>query len=188
MPPWRYFGCNEDGTPKRLIKRDFDFIGHRKIFYSISVCVIVAGLVFGVVKGFNYGIDFTGGTMMQIDMGQTVSTEEVTETLRDFDLNPSIVLAGEKKDQIILKTIKALESDERAEIVSKLGEKYGITESSVLSSEQFGPTVGNELKANAVKSILIAAACMLIYIILRFKSWKYCFRPCRRASQSPLPA
>lgn len=169
----RYFGCNEDGTPKRLIKRDFDFIGHRKIFYSISVCVIVAGLVFGVVKGFNYGIDFTGGTMMQIDMGQTVNTEEVTETLRDFDLNPSIVLAGEKKDQIILKTIKALESDERAEIVSKLGEKYGITESSVLSSEQFGPTVGNELKANAVKSILIAAACMLIYIILRFKSWKY---------------
>ena len=94
----RYFGCNEDGTPKRLIKRDFDFIGHRKIFYSISVCVIVAGLVFGVVKGFNYGIDFTGGTMMQIDMGQTVSTEEVTETLRDFDLNPSIVLAGKKKE------------------------------------------------------------------------------------------
>ena len=52
-------------------------------------------------------------------------------------------------------------------------EKYGITEDDVLASEEFGPTVGRDLRANATKSILIAALCMLIYIRFRFKNWQY---------------
>ena len=168
----KYFGVNEDGTPKTIIKKTFAFIKNRKIFYAISCAVIVLGLVLGLVRGFNYGIDFTGGTMMQIDMGETVEVAEVEDLIKDFDLNPSLVLSGENRDQLIIKTTKALENDERLEIVSKLGERYGITEDDILASEQFGPTVGRELKGNAVKSVIIAAIGMLIYIIFRFKSWK----------------
>ena len=169
----KYFGVNEDGTPKQFLKKEFKFIKNRKIFYLISVAIIAVGLIMGLVRGFNYGIDFTGGTMMQLDMGQTVDTAEVEEAIKSFDLNPTIILSGDKKEQVIIKTIKDLESDERLEIVSVLGEKYGIDESSILASEQFGPTVGDELKSNAIKSVIIAAVCMLIYIIFRFKTWKY---------------
>ena len=60
----KYFGVNEDGTPKNLIKKSFGFIKNRKIFYVISICVIVVGLSVGLIRGYNYGIDFTGGTML----------------------------------------------------------------------------------------------------------------------------
>jgi len=170
----KYFGVNEDGTPKKLMKKEFDILKNRKIFYTISVGIMVIGLVFSLFRGFNYGIDFTGGTMMQIDMGKTVETEEVKKTLKDFDLDDlSIVLSGDNNDQIIIKTTSALDNDARHEVVHALEGKYGISHDSVLASEEFGPTVGKELKQNAIKSVLIAAIGMLIYIIFRFKSWKY---------------
>ncbi|MBR3786269.1 MAG: protein translocase subunit SecF [Firmicutes bacterium] len=169
-----FFGIKPDGTPKKLLKKEFKFIENRKIFYMISVAVIVVGLVFSVARGFNYGIDFTGGTMMQIHMGKTVETEEVKDVLKDYELEDlSIVLAGDNNDEIIIKTTTALNNDARHELIHTLGEKYGISDDSVLASEEFGPTVGNELKTNAVKSVLFAAVGMLIYIIFRFKSWKY---------------
>lgn len=169
----RFFGVNDDGTPKKILKKQFDFIGRRRVFYCISAAVIVIGLAAGLIRGFNYGIDFTGGTMIQVDMGRTVSTKDVAAAISEYDLDPSIVLAGEDRDQIIIKTIKALDQSERSQVIAALGDKFGVTDDNVLASEQFGPTVGHELKANAVKSIIIAAIGMLIYIILRFKSWKY---------------
>ncbi|MBR2560411.1 MAG: protein translocase subunit SecF [Firmicutes bacterium] len=168
----KFFGVNEDGSSRTVIKKAFEFIKNRRIFYIISVVVIVLGLVLGLARGFNYGIDFTGGTMMQIDMGQTVDTAEVEDLLKDYDLNPTLVLSGDNREQLIIKTTKALENAERLEIVSTLGEKYGISEDNILASEEFGPTVGRELKSNAFRSVVIAAIGMLIYIILRFKSWK----------------
>lgn len=171
---YKSFGCKEDGTPKGFIKKEFDFINKRKIFYTISVAFIVVGLLLSVVRGFNYGIDFTGGTMMQLDMGKTVDVEEVKDDLSSYNLEDvSIVLAGDAHDQIIIKTRSALDNDSRTQIVETLGSKYGISSENVLASEEFGPTVGKELKTNALKAILIAAICMLIYIIFRFKSWKY---------------
>ena len=170
----KFFGLNEDGTPKKILKKEFDFLKNRKVFYCISVGIMVIGLVFSLVRGFNYGIDFTGGTMMQIDMGKTVETEEVKEVLADYELKDlSIVLGGDASDQIIIKTTSAMDNDARAELVNTLSDAYGITEDDVLASEEFGPTVGRELKQNAVKSVLLAAIGMLIYVIFRFKSWQY---------------
>ena len=169
----KYYGVNEDGTPKTFIKKQFQFIKNRKIFYAISIAFIVLGLAVGLIRGFNYGIDFTGGTMIQLDMGKTVDTEEVKSTLSSFELKPSVVLAGDNRDQIIIRTVKSMENEERREVVAALGEKYGITEANILASEQVGPTVGDERKGNAIKSIIIAALCMLVYIIIRFKTWKY---------------
>ena len=170
----KYFGVNEDGSPKKILKKSFSFINHRKIFYCCSAAVIVVGLIVGAVRGFNYGIDFTGGTMIQVDMGKTVSVEDVQKSIADYDLKDlSIVLGGENQDQIIIKTTSTLGNDGRAELIATLEEDFDVTEDDVLASEEFGPTVGDELKTNAVKSVLIAAVGMLIYIIFRFKSWKY---------------
>lgn len=168
-----FFGCHEDGTPKKILKREFSFISHRKIFYTCSAIVIIAGLVTLGFKGFSYGIDFTGGTMIEMNMGQKVAISEVQKTIKDYDLNADIVYSGSNKHQIIIKTTKALNADARAEVQKTIEKQYNLTSSSVISSEEFGPTIGKELRNNALKSILIAALGMLIYIIIRFKSWKY---------------
>ncbi len=171
----KYFGVNEDGTPKQVLNKTFSFIKHRKIFYIVSVTIIVVGLLWSVIFGMNYGIDFTGGTTFQIELGKQVAIEDVEKTLEEYELDPQIIYAGEGNTQVIIKTIESLDNSQRNEIIATLEEAYGITDESILASEQFGPSVGDELKVNALKAIIIASIGMLIYIIFRFKSWKYGF-------------
>ncbi len=169
----KMFGIKDDGTPKFAKDFNIKFIENRKKFYAISLAVILVGVCFFAFRGFNYGIDFTGGTMMQIELGQEASIDEVKETIAEYDLNPTIVYASNNNSQIIIRTIKDLKSDERSQVIDTLQEKYGFEDSDVLASEEFGPTVGKDLRRNAIKSILIAALCMLIYIRFRFRNWKY---------------
>ncbi len=169
----RYFGMKEDGTPKFNPKFNIRFIRNRKVFYIISVSIIVIGLGFGIFKGFNYGIDFTGGTMIQLEMGEEVNIDDVKDCIKDYDLDPTIVYAGEDNSQIVIKTIKDLKAADRAKVVDTIDAKYDLSDDAVLASEEFGPTVGQDLRHNAIKSILIAAICMLIYIRFRFKTWKF---------------
>ena len=169
----KYFGVNEDGTPKQMLNKTFSFIKHRKIFYIVSVSIIVIGLLWSVILGMNYGIDFTGGTTIQVDLGKQVAIEDVEKTLKDYELDPQIIYAGEGNTQVVIKTIKSLDNAGRNEVINTLEQAYGITEDDVLASEQFGPSVGDELKLNALKAVIIASLGMLIYIIFRFKSWKY---------------
>lgn len=167
------FGIGKDGQARFKWKKQFRFIKNRKAFYAISAVIIIIGMCFAAVKGFNYGIDFTGGTTIQLDMHEKVKIDDVKKTIKDYDLKPTIVYAGKNNDQIVIRTIKALRAADRDKVVATLGHKYGITDKDVLASEQFGPTVGKELRHNAVKSILIAGFFMLLYIIFRFKTWKY---------------
>ena len=171
----KYFGVKEDGTPKQFLHKSFSFIKNRKIFYIISAVIIILGMGMSLVRGLNYGIDFTGGTMIQVDMHKEVPISEVEDAIDEFNLDPSIIYAGENNTQVVIKTIESLDNEKRAEVVDALGESFGVTEEDVLASEQFGPSVGDELKKNAVKAVVIASIGMLIYIIFRFKSWKYGF-------------
>ena len=169
----KYFGVKEDGTPKQLLNKTFKFIKNRKIYYIISTAIIIVGLVFGLVGGLNYGIDFTGGTMIQVDMHKEVSTRDIEKAIDKYMDDPSIIYAGENNSQIVIKTIESLNNNERAEVIDALEKEFGITDKDILASEQFGPSVGDELKMNAIKAVLIASLGMLIYIIFRFKSWQY---------------
>lgn len=169
----KYFGIKADGTPRMRLKHQFDFIKNRKKFYAISLAVFLIGVACAGFKGFQFGIDFTGGTTIQLDMGEKVDLEEVKDTIASYDLDPTIVYAGENNDQIVIRTIKDLKADKRNEVVDTISEKYDLGDDAVLASEEFGPTVGKELQSNAVKAVLIASLCMLIYIRFRFKTWKF---------------
>lgn len=169
----KYFGIKEDGTAMFAIKRQFSFIKHRKIYYTVSVVILVIGLTFGLVRGLNYGIDFTGGTMVQIDMGKEVAMEEVEAVLNDRGIEAEVVYAGENNEQIMIRTVDAIENDERSALIADLQQEFGFDDSDILAQELFGPTVGKELRNNAIKAVLLAAVGMLIYIRLRFKEWNF---------------
>ncbi|HIW40470.1 MAG TPA: protein translocase subunit SecD [Candidatus Eubacterium pullicola] len=169
----KYFGIKEDGTAMFAIKRQFSFIKHRKIYYTVSVVILVIGLAFGLVRGLNYGIDFTGGTMVQIDMGKEVTMKEVEAVLDDRGIEAEVVYAGENNEQIMIRTVDAIENDERSALIADLQQEFGFDDSDILAQELFGPTVGKELRNNAIKAVLLAAVGMLIYIRLRFKEWNF---------------
>ena len=171
-----YFGIKPDGTPALAIKKQFKFIKNRKIYFIASCAVIVVGLVIGMLGGFNRGIDFTGGTMIQMDMHKFVSAEEIKEVAGEQGINTKqmeIVYTGSGREQAIIKTNESLDNEGRTKLVGALEEAFGTTDKDVLASQNFGPTVGKELTKNALISLLLAAIGMLIYIRLRFRQWRY---------------
>lgn len=168
-----YFGIKEDNTATFNINKDLHIIKHRKVFYIISIVILVLGLVFGVVRGLNYGIDFTGGTMIQMDMGKQVKISEVEKAIKDYELEPEIIYSGENNEQIVIRTIESLDSAQRAEVIESINAEFGTTDEDVVAQELFGPSVGKELRNNAILAIVLASICMLIYIRFRFAQWKF---------------
>lgn len=148
----------------------FDFVKNAKYLALVSILLIVAGLGFLFTTGFNYGVDFTGGTLLHIDMGQEAAIDELNEFLSDQSLDDlSIILAGSANEQIILKTTTPLDSDQRAAIFEKLQGEYGLTDDALLAGEQFGPAIGQEISRRAIISIVLATIAILVYVSLRFK-------------------
>ncbi len=169
----KFYGVNEDNTPKFGFKKEFDFIKHKKYIYITACVIIVVGLLISAIFGMNYGIDFTGGTKLQIDLGKYVDADSIEKTINSYDLDDlQIVYSGDNKEEVIIKTTDFLENEDRAKVINTLQAEYGFSDNDVLTSEQFSPSVGSELQKNAVIAVLIAAVGMLIYIIIRFE-WKF---------------
>ncbi len=152
--------------------KSFPFMEKRKIYYIVTLILIIASIATGLIRGYNFGIDFTGGTLMQIEMGKEVKISEINDILSDQKIDGNVTHAGDGNTQIIIKTTDSMESDTRTALMSALKEKYGVTDDAVLSIENIGPSVGETLKSSAFKATAIAIVLMLIYIAVRFM-WKY---------------
>ena len=169
----QFFGVREDNSAVFALKKTLPFMSKRKIFYCVSACILIIGLAFGLIRGLNYGIDFTGGTMIQMDMGKQVKISEVEKAIAKYDLDPEIIYAGNDNSQIVIRTIDSLEKADRTKVIDTINETFGTTDEDVLAEEFFGPSVGKELRNNAILAIIIAAICMMIYIRIRFSQWKF---------------
>ena len=167
------YGIKNDGTAMFSIKKTIPFMKHRKIYYIVSIIVILVGVGFVGLKGFNYGIDFTGGTMIHLDMGKQIETQEIEAILDKEKIDAEIVYAGEDREEVIIKTVSALENKERGAIIDKISEEFDLGDEALLSSTLFGPSIGKELRNNAILATFIAAIGMFIYIRLRFREWKF---------------
>lgn len=152
--------------------KSFPFMEKRKIYYIVTLVLIIASIATGLIRGYNFGIDFTGGTLMQIEMGKEIKISEINDILSDQKIDGNVTHAGDGNTQIIIKTTDSMESDTRTALMSALEEKYGVTDDAVLSIENIGPSVGETLKSSAFKATAIAIVLMLIYIAVRFM-WKY---------------
>ena len=108
----------------------FDIIGRRKIWYAISLILIIASLFFMVTRGFNMGIDFTGGTIMDLRFEKAVNINDVRSVLNDYDLsNSTIQLSGDSSSSteaqnVMIRTVD-LEEQDRKEVMSALSDKLG---------------------------------------------------------------
>ncbi len=146
-----------------------NFIKNRNIFFILSALVIVFGLIYGLSTGLNYGLDFTGGTLMQINLGKTVPVEEIRKITDTFDTKASIIHAGENKEQVIIKSTLDLNNQERNEVFAKFKEEYGLKDDALIQSQKFGPAIGSEIQRKALLSVIVATIGMLIYISFRFE-------------------
>lgn len=150
----------------------FDIIGKRKIWYAISSLLIIASLFFMVTRGFNMGIDFTGGTIMDLRFEKAVNINDVRAVLNEYDLsNSTIQLSGEsssstESENVMIRTVD-LEEQERKEVMAALTDKLGSYQ--VLREEKVGATMGTELIMNAIYATIISWLLIIAYVSYRFE-------------------
>ena len=159
-----------------------DFVGKRKVFFIISIILILSGPVAMVVHhqtggtALNYALDFSGGTattvtfnedmdIKQIDSEVTPVVEEVTG---DKNVQPTKVSGT---NQVVIKT-RTLSQEEREKLDQALVENFDVDDS-LITTESISATVSSEMRRDAIVAVLVATLCMLVYIWFRFKDIRF---------------
>ncbi len=146
-----------------------DIIKNRKIFFSISLIIIIIGILTMAIKGLNYGIDFTGGTLIQVDLNKQVKVEEIRELMSAYDKDAHVIHAGADKKEVIIKSKADFSKEQKDEIIIKFKDKYGLKDENFTQFQKFSPAMGKEIRNRALLSSLLAIVAMLIYITWRFE-------------------
>ena len=152
-----------------------DIAGRSKIWFAISTVVIVAGLICMFTKGFNFGIDFTGGTIVDLKFERPVAIAEVRTSLAKFGLEGSqIQLSGAETgvteaENVMIRTTD-MEEAQRKEVMATI--KTDVGNYDVLREEKVGATIGGELITNAVLALVVSWALIIAYVAYRFE-WRF---------------
>jgi len=166
-------------------KRQYNFIKGFHYFLILSAVLLVGcfAVIFG--KGLNYGLDFTGGTILELGFSQPVTSVQLSQTITGINpqlLEPQVQMqekAGAKEQKVLIRigkhnaagaknTSVQLQNEEVNTLLAQLEAKYGKIER--YKVESIGPVVGGELRTKAFKGILLALLFQLIYITVRFSN------------------
>jgi len=161
----------------QLIKPDIniDFVGKRKLALIISVTLILIGLASLVVRGGpNYGIDFAGGTLVQVQFAQSTDATAIKKALSGLELGSPVVQSfGDNQNEFLIRVDQA--SGElkglSVQIQNALEQTYEKGDVDIRRVEMVGPQVGKDLRNKGLKALFYAMLGLLAYI-----SWRFEFR------------
>lgn len=155
---------------------NFAFTKYSKVYYTFSAILIVASIASLMVFGLKFGIEFTGGSTMELEFKEMVpSNDEISNALSEFNLGEIIVQPTANKSVFL----KFKEADEQThqDILNKINQLSPAEEKSF---QYIGPSVGKELKNKTQIAILVVLIAITLYIAFAFRkvsrpvaSWKY---------------
>lgn len=153
-----------------------NFTKYSKAYYAISGILIIASIVSLAVYGLKFGIEFAGGSNMQVQFeGQRPTNESIKDSLKSFNLGDITIQPTGNNDAIL--KFKGVDETTHQQILAKLIESFKASEKSF---QYIGPSVGQELRNKTEIAIALALLAITIYIALAFRkvsrpvsSWKY---------------
>lgn len=150
----------------------FSIVKRYKIFFAITITFLIIGLGSMVVKGFNMGIDFTGGSIMDLQFHKTVSVAEVRDVLKERDLGNAIIQLESSDSAVtsakgVLIRTGVISDEQRQQVMADLKSKLG--DFDIQRVENVGATIGGELIQQAVLAIVLSWVLMIAYITIRFE-------------------
>ena len=156
------------------LKSEINFNKHFKIFNIISIVLIILSVFFLLFRGLNYGVDFKGGTLIELRVqDQTINISSIRQSFKNMNLGDvnvkkfgnktDFLITFEKKDE---KNINFI-NDIKNKLVLDIGNSF-----SFRRVENVGPKVSSELLKSGVIAILMSLSAMMIYIWLRFE-WQF---------------
>ena len=164
-------------------RKAVDFVGKRKIFFAVSIILILCGPVGMLVhsnvigdKAMNYSLEFSGGTSTNVTFNKEMDIKEI-----DSEVTPVVeAVTGDKNvqptkvqgtNQVVIKT-RSLDLKEREALNKALEENFDV-DTSLITSENISATVSNEMRRDAIVAVIVAAIFMLLYIWFRFKDIRF---------------
>src|SRR3989344_743432 len=153
-----------------------NIIKHRKIFFIISAAVIIPGIISLFFNGLKLGIDFTGGSELEIGVGKNVNLKVIERTVEAKKIGVHNV-AFSDGNSVVVRT-EPITQKQKVEILQDLKKKYpGMHEESF---DTVGPTIGSETTIKAIQAVILASVAITLYIAFAFRavsrplsSWKY---------------
>jgi len=182
----RHFNYFTGISKKVFAHSSVNFIKYRKIAYGISVVVLLLG-VGSYFNGFHEGVEFKGGRSYTVQFAQPVKNDDVRDDLKnafggDF---PVIKTVGDNKHLNITTSYLKGQDNADAAVQTKLyeglkkvlpGVSYeDFVKSSIQSSQTVQPTISEDLKRGAIKATIFSILIIFIYILIRFRDWRYSF-------------
>ena len=153
----------------------FDIASRGKLWFIISALIIIPGLICIGVKGFNFGIDFTGGTIIDLKFENPVTVSAVRDAIKPYGLDgATIQLAGSDSDiasseSVMIRTAD-MEEEQRKEVMA--GIKSSVGDYQVMREEKVGAVIGSELILNAVEALVVSWLLIIAYVAYRFE-WRF---------------
>ena len=149
----------------------FSISKHFKIFISITLTILAGGVGSRFMRGFNLGIDFKGGNIVDITFDKPVTVSDVRNVLDKHDLGSSIIQLATSDDSSSSKSVLIrtgiIEDNVRQDTLADLKSQLG--EYTVNRVENVGATVGSELVRQAIIAIVVSWILMILYITMRFE-------------------
>ncbi len=149
-------------------KTHIDFLKYRKVYFSLFAAVLVLGVISFATKGMNWGIDFTGGTMVQVQFEKPVDMAKIREALTATGANSELQSYGDNSYSISEKSTSQEVGVVQARIekaLNTLNVPY-----TVQQTNSVGPAVGANMAERAGWAILISLVLIILYVALRFSN------------------
>ena len=157
---------------------NYDFLGHRRIAFLISAAFIVPGLLLLLIRGVNYSVEFTGGTLIQVETKTPVNVAAVRDALAAHGVSGAEIQTFGSERELAIRTRTAAGADPNdtqagaAVVRQALDGVLGVGSYTVLRTEAVGPKVGGELRHKAMMAILLSFVAVLCYLAFRFE-WRF---------------
>lgn len=153
-------------------------LAHLWVYFVISGLIIIPGIVFLALFGLRFGIDFTGGTLLELEFEKEVTSQGIETIIEHEGVEVHSVQTSGNKTALI--RTKLIDRNQEQAMVRKLTETLGQVRE--LRFETVGPTIGKELRVNALKALGLASLAIVAYIAWAFRrvpkpaaSWRFAF-------------
>jgi preprotein translocase subunit SecF len=162
-------------------KTRFEFVKHWRLAAGLTVAFIVAGLVtFGITGGVKYSIEFTGGTLMQVQFKEAPDVAVIRSTLDKAGIGGTEIQQYGSATEYTIRARDEKQVEAQAagaegiskEIGAALEQQFGAGNVTVVRTEAVGPKVGSELRSGAATAMILASLFTLIYLAIRF-DWRF---------------
>ncbi|EWH00671.1 protein translocase subunit SecF [Halomonas sp. BC04] len=152
---------------KTLINRQFDFMGKRRIAFVVSAVLILASIVSLLFQQLNLGLDFTGGTLVEVRYSVAPSLEAIRLILEDAGFRDVSVQTFGASTEVLIRLQQAFDPDVGEQVVSLLRAEGDAVE--LIRAEFVGAQVGEQLRDRSGLGLLVALGVVMLYVAFRFQ-------------------